>query len=187
MITKSFYIFLKLWSKVYWNFLLFSLFFSSFHRKYLKFTKLDIAHFVTKLFKSITKITYSHLHMKITWALNLHVKWCKCNKTDLINYFGRLQYRHMRARMALSLFKDVPLRTRRVLLPQILYSDNALQVLNELSLIIIHISLFFWWNKSAYIVSFKGFCSMEFNIVSLFAFRTCLTSLCQCEIRVQYC
>ena len=44
----------------------------------------------------------------------------------------------------------------------------------------------FGWNKSVYIVSFKGFWSMEFNIVSLFAFRTCLTSLCQCKICVQY-
>ena len=45
----------------------------------------------------------------------------------------------------------------------------------------------FRWNKSAYIVSFEGFCWMEFNIVSLFAFRTCLMSLCQCKMRVQYC
>ena len=40
----------------------------------------------------------------------------------------------MRARRALPLFKDVPLRTRRVLLPWILYSNSTLLVVNKTSL-----------------------------------------------------
>ena len=43
-------------------------------------------------------------------------------------------YRQLRARRALLQIKDVPLRTRRVLLPMILYSSNALLVLNGTSL-----------------------------------------------------
>ena len=37
---------------------------------------------------------------------------------------------HLRARRALSLFKDVPLRTRRTQSPSTLYSDSPLLVLN---------------------------------------------------------
>ena len=40
----------------------------------------------------------------------------------------------LRARRALSIFKDVPLRTRRALLPLTLYSDSALLVLNRTTL-----------------------------------------------------
>ena len=40
----------------------------------------------------------------------------------------------LRARTALSLFKEVPLRTRKALSPLTLYSDSALLVLNGTSL-----------------------------------------------------
>ena len=42
--------------------------------------------------------------------------------------------RQLTAKRALSLFKDVLLRTRRALLPQTLYSDSNLLVLNGTSL-----------------------------------------------------
>ena len=41
---------MKLWWKIWHIFLLFSLFFSSFNHKYLKFTKMDILFFEFKLF-----------------------------------------------------------------------------------------------------------------------------------------
>ena len=43
-------------------------------------------------------------------------------------------FRQLRARRAQSIFKDVPLRTRRALSPQILYSDSDLLVFNATSL-----------------------------------------------------
>ena len=43
-------------------------------------------------------------------------------------------YRQLKARRALSLFKDVPLRSRRALSPWTLYSDSTLLVLNGTSL-----------------------------------------------------
>ena len=49
-------------------------------------------------------------------------------------YINAIAYCQLRVRRALPLFIDVPLRTRRVLSPQTLYSDNALLVLNGTSL-----------------------------------------------------
>ena len=43
-------------------------------------------------------------------------------------------FRQLRARRALTLFNDVPLRTRRALSPYTLYSNSALLVLNGTSL-----------------------------------------------------
>ena len=53
-----------------------------------------------------------------------------CNKAG---YFSR-KYCRLRTRRALTLFKDVLLRTRRALPPSTLYSDRILLVLNRTSL-----------------------------------------------------
>ena len=52
-----------------------------------------------------------------------------CNPSNFQNI-----YRQLRARRGLLQIKDVPLRTRRALLPLTLYSDSALLVLNGTSL-----------------------------------------------------
>ena len=80
---------------------------------------------------------------------------------------------------------------RRISIDRAQQKNSRTQVTLKFKQIFIHMIIYtykplFRWNKSAYIVSFKGFCSMEFNIVSLFAFRTCLMSLCQCKIQVEY-
>ena len=53
----------------------------------------------------------------------------------------------LRARRALSLFNDAPLRTRRALLPQTLYSNSACLVLNGtcLNSINAHLALNWWY------------------------------------------
>ena len=47
---------------------------------------------------------------------------------------SRALYCRLRARRALTLFNNIPLRTRRALSPQTLYSDSPLLVLNGTSL-----------------------------------------------------
>ena len=50
---------------------------------------------------------------------------------EFITMLLKLAYRQLRTRRALSLFKDVPLRKRRALLPLNLCSDSVLLVLNR--------------------------------------------------------
>ena len=56
------------------------------------------------------------------------------SKMDLAPFGSRSSYCQLRARRALSLFNNVPLRSRRPLLLHKVYGDNALLVLNETSL-----------------------------------------------------
>ena len=71
-------------------------------------------------------------------------EWTYCDtQTIIINESNR----QLRTRRALTLFNDVPLRTRRTLLPQTLYSDSALLVLNGTSLNSVTALLALnWWN-----------------------------------------
>ena len=55
-------------------------------------------------------------------------------KTKIFSMQHKGYYRQVRARRALLQINDVPLRTRRALLPLTLYSDSALLVLNGTSL-----------------------------------------------------
>ena len=60
---------------------------------------------------------------------------CDVNSDIAFDMFPvEVTYRQLRARRALLQIKNVPLRTRRELLPLTLYSDSALLVLNGTSL-----------------------------------------------------
>ena len=58
------------------------------------------------------------------------------------------EYSRLRARRALLQFKDVPLKTRRALLPYTVYGDSALLVLNGTSLICNNALLALNWRYS---------------------------------------
>ena len=60
-------------------------------------------------------------------------------------------YPRLRARRALMLLNDVPLRTRRALLPYSLYNDSALLVLNGTSLNSINALLALNWRYYMYV------------------------------------
>ena len=66
-----------------------------------------------------------------TYSTFLSECWCNGLLKCLFHTSGgALSYRQLRARRALLQIKDVPLRTRRALLPLTLYSDSALLALN---------------------------------------------------------
>ena len=69
-------IFLKLWSNVSQIFL-FSLYFSSFNRKYLKLTEMDITHFAMKLFICFYFLCccWCSFFIHICWYLQLPEFW----------------------------------------------------------------------------------------------------------------
>ena len=77
------------------------------------------------------------------WICFSHQLWNACGKRtqDLGS-----KYRQLRARRALLLFKDVTLRTRRVLWLYKVYSDSALLVLNETLLNSVNALLALSWN-----------------------------------------
>ena len=82
-------------------------------------------------------------------------------------------YRHLRARRALMHIKDVPLRTRRALLPFTLYSNSALLVLNGTSLSCNNALLALNWR---YCMSpFRAYLSQVFH--SYFTFVTAIIRL----------
>ena len=60
-------------------------------------------------------------------------------------------YRQLRARRAISIFKDVPLRTRRALSLYKVYGNSALLVLNRTSLNII-VTAPFWLSPDDVII-----------------------------------
>ena len=71
----------------------------------------------------------------------LHLWYSHCTHIECFMW----THCQVRARRVLSIFKDVPLRTRRVLLPYTFYSNSALLVLNRTSLDIDSSLLAFNW------------------------------------------
>ena len=85
---------------------------------------------MTQKLKFVSWLDRSHLQ---ALCAGIYLHWKKC---DSDNHPAAVtpSYRQLRARRALLLLKDVPLRTRRALSPQTLYSNSALLVLNRTSL-----------------------------------------------------
>ena len=81
-------------------------------------------------------------------------------------------YRQLKARRALSLFKDVLLRTRRALLPRTLYSDSTLLVLNRTSLNIDSALLALNWRYMPVMSIFNTGRGFKLPVISLGASAT---------------
>ena len=90
---------------------------------------------------SVLVAAHNFQQINEVWWENIMCSYKQTNKQIIVDFAKHQQilnincttYRQLRARRALSLFKDVPLKTRRALLLYKVYEDNCLLVINRTS------------------------------------------------------